>query len=107
MEISHPSTNAPPSPSPPRPDHQPAPEIKPDDSPVKGPKRGKGKKDKKKHTIDPFEKKKPKLDELKVEETTAEQQFSYLCLLDKTESSWPENTDDSKPNICFNKRVFS
>lgn len=38
-------------------------DIKPDDSPVKGPKRGKGKKEKKK---DPFEKKKPKLEELKV-----------------------------------------
>ena len=38
-------------------------DIKPDDSPVKGTKRGKGKK---KKMQDPFEKKKPKLDELKV-----------------------------------------
>lgn len=40
-------------------------DIKPDDSPVKGTKRGKSKKEKKK-VADPFEKKKPKLDELKV-----------------------------------------
>ncbi len=40
-------------------------DIKPDDSPVKGTKRGKGKKEKKK-SPEPFEKKKPKLDELKV-----------------------------------------
>lgn len=41
-------------------------DIKPDDSPMKGTKKGKGKKDKKKPTADPYEKKKPKLDELKV-----------------------------------------
>lgn len=40
-------------------------EIKTDDSPVKGSKRGKGKKEKKK-TVEPAEKKKPKLEELKV-----------------------------------------
>lgn len=40
-------------------------DIKPDDSPAKGTKRGKGKKEKKK-AADPFEKKKPKLEELKV-----------------------------------------
>lgn len=40
-------------------------EIKPDDSRVKGTKKGKAKK--KKSTVDPFEKKKPKLDELKVQ----------------------------------------
>lgn len=40
-------------------------EIKTDDSPVKGSKRGKGKKEKKK-TAEPAEKKKPKLEELKV-----------------------------------------
>lgn len=40
-------------------------DIKPDDSPVKGTRRGKGKKEKKR-AADPFEKKKPKLDELKV-----------------------------------------
>lgn len=40
-------------------------DIKPDDFPVKGTKRGKGKKDKKK-SIDAFERRKPKLDELKV-----------------------------------------
>lgn len=40
-------------------------EIKTDDSPVKGSKRGKGKKEKKK-TFEPAEKKKPKLEELKV-----------------------------------------
>lgn len=41
-------------------------DIKLDDSPVKGTKKGKGKKKKEKLGIDPFEKKKPKLDELKV-----------------------------------------
>lgn len=41
-------------------------DIKPDDSPIKGTKRGKGKKEKKKPAVDPLEKKKPKLDELKV-----------------------------------------
>lgn len=41
-------------------------DIKPDDSSVKGTKRGKGKKEKKKLAVDPLEKKKPKLDELKV-----------------------------------------
>lgn len=40
-------------------------EINTDDSPVKGSKRGKGKKEKKK-TAEPAEKKKPKLEELKV-----------------------------------------
>lgn len=40
-------------------------EIKTDDSPVKGSKRGKGKKEKKK-TAEPAEKKKPRLEELKV-----------------------------------------
>lgn len=40
-------------------------EIKTDDSPVKGSKRGKGKKEKKK-TAEPAERKKPKLEELKV-----------------------------------------
>lgn len=40
-------------------------DIKPDDSPVKGTRRGKGKKEKKR-AADPLEKKKPKLDELKV-----------------------------------------
>lgn len=40
-------------------------EIKTDDSPVKGSKRGKGKKEKKK-MAEPTEKKKPKLEELKV-----------------------------------------
>lgn len=39
--------------------------IKPDNSPVKGIKRGKGKKEKKK-AADSLEKKKPRLDELKV-----------------------------------------
>eukprot|EP00064_Thunnus_orientalis_P012952 superscaffoldBa00002049_g12988 len=41
-------------------------DIKPDDSPVKGTKRGKGKKDKKRPVLDPAGKRKPKLDELKV-----------------------------------------
>lgn len=40
-------------------------DIKPDDSPVKGTKKGKGKKDKKK-SADAPERRKPKLDELKV-----------------------------------------
>lgn len=40
-------------------------DIKSEDSPVKS-KKGKGKKDKKKMTVDPVGKKKPKLDELKV-----------------------------------------
>lgn len=40
-------------------------EIKTDDSPAKSSKRGKGKKEKKK-TAEPAEKKKPKLEELKV-----------------------------------------
>lgn len=41
-------------------------DIKPDDSSVKATKRGKGKKEKKRPAVDPLEKKKPKLDELKV-----------------------------------------
>lgn len=41
-------------------------EIKTDDSAVKGSKRGKGKKEKKKTAAEPAEKKKPKLEELKV-----------------------------------------
>lgn len=41
-------------------------DIKPDDSPVKGTKKGKGKKEKRK-TPEPLDKKKPKLDELKVD----------------------------------------
>ncbi|XP_061899144.1 otoferlin-like isoform X2 [Entelurus aequoreus] len=41
-------------------------DVKPDDSPVKGSKRGKGKKDRKKAAMDPLEKKKAKLEELKV-----------------------------------------
>lgn len=43
-------------------------DINPDDSPVKGSKRGKGKKEKKRPAADLAEKKKPKLDELKVNE---------------------------------------
>lgn len=43
-------------------------DIKPDDSPVKGTKRGKGKK---KKMPDMFEKKKPKLDELKVRDSVS------------------------------------
>lgn len=53
-------------------------EIKADDAPVKGPKRGKGKKDKKRLAVDPFEKKKPKLDELKVEDVV----FVYVIQVD-------------------------
>ncbi|XP_065803788.1 otoferlin-like [Labrus bergylta] len=49
-------------------------DIKPDDFPVKGPKRGKGKKEKKRQ-LDPFEKKKPKLDELKVYPKELESEF--------------------------------
>uniref|UniRef100_A0A3P8NTC6 C2 domain-containing protein n=1 Tax=Astatotilapia calliptera TaxID=8154 RepID=A0A3P8NTC6_ASTCA len=49
--------------------------IKPDDSPVKGTKKGKGKKDKKKPAVDPYEKKKPKLDELKVYPKELESDF--------------------------------
>lgn len=41
-------------------------DIKPDETSGKSAKRGKGKKEKKKPAGDPFEKKKPKLDELKV-----------------------------------------
>lgn len=48
-------------------------EIKPDESPVKGTKKGKSKK--KKSTVDPFEKKKPKLDELKVYPKELESEF--------------------------------
>uniref|UniRef100_A0A672ZSN8 Otoferlin b n=1 Tax=Sphaeramia orbicularis TaxID=375764 RepID=A0A672ZSN8_9TELE len=47
--------------------------IKPDDSPVKGSKKGKGKK--KKPAADPGEKKKPKLDELKVYAKELENEF--------------------------------
>uniref|UniRef100_A0AAX7V4X1 Otoferlin n=1 Tax=Astatotilapia calliptera TaxID=8154 RepID=A0AAX7V4X1_ASTCA len=50
-------------------------DIKPDDSPVKGTKKGKGKKDKKKPAVDPYEKKKPKLDELKVYPKELESDF--------------------------------
>ncbi|MEQ2307824.1 hypothetical protein AMECASPLE_022125 [Ameca splendens] len=50
-------------------------EIKADDSPVKGHKRGKGKKDKKRSTVDTFERKKPKLDELKVYPKELESEF--------------------------------
>lgn len=49
-------------------------DIKPDDFPVKGTKKGKGKKEKKK-TPDSFERKKPKLDELKV--STGPVSFPY------------------------------
>lgn len=45
-------------------------DIKPDDSPVKGTKKGKGKKEKKK-AAEPFERRKPKLDELKVPASSA------------------------------------
>ncbi|MEQ2224140.1 hypothetical protein ILYODFUR_004400 [Ilyodon furcidens] len=50
-------------------------EINADDSPVKGHKRGKGKKDKKRPTVDIFERKKPKLDELKVYPKELESEF--------------------------------
>ncbi|KAK5623686.1 hypothetical protein CRENBAI_008292 [Crenichthys baileyi] len=50
-------------------------EIKADDSPVKGHKRGKGKKDKKRPAVDTFERKKPKLDELKVYPKELESEF--------------------------------
>ncbi|KAF7670051.1 hypothetical protein LDENG_00084550 [Lucifuga dentata] len=50
-------------------------DIKPDDSPVKGSKKGKGKKEKKKPAADQWEKKKPKLDELKVYPKELESEF--------------------------------
>ncbi|PWA29796.1 hypothetical protein CCH79_00007975 [Gambusia affinis] len=46
-----------------------------DDAPAKAPKRGKGKKDKKRAAVDPFERKKPKLDELKVYPKELESEF--------------------------------
>ncbi|XP_015247647.1 PREDICTED: otoferlin-like [Cyprinodon variegatus] len=46
-----------------------------EDSLVKSPKKGKGKKDKKRQAVDPFEKKKPKLDELKVYPKELESEF--------------------------------
>lgn len=54
-------------------------DIKPDDSPVKGTKRGKGKKEKKK-LADPFEKKKPKLDELKVLDSAPTLQLKAILI---------------------------
>ncbi|KAK5857908.1 hypothetical protein PBY51_011117 [Eleginops maclovinus] len=48
-------------------------DIRPDEAPVKSAKRGKGKK--KKAGLDPFEKKKPKLDELKVYPKELESEF--------------------------------
>ncbi|XP_053700525.1 otoferlin-like [Synchiropus splendidus] len=51
-------------------------DVKPDDSPVKGSKRGKGKK--KKPALDPLEKKKPKLDELKVYPKELESDFDVF-----------------------------
>uniref|UniRef100_A0A668AU59 Otoferlin n=1 Tax=Myripristis murdjan TaxID=586833 RepID=A0A668AU59_9TELE len=51
--------------------------IKPDDSPVKGTKKGKGKKDKKKSSDAP-ERRKPKLDELKVYPKELENDYEYF-----------------------------
>uniref|UniRef100_A0A668AU56 Otoferlin n=1 Tax=Myripristis murdjan TaxID=586833 RepID=A0A668AU56_9TELE len=52
-------------------------DIKPDDSPVKGTKKGKGKKDKKKSSDAP-ERRKPKLDELKVYPKELENDYEYF-----------------------------
>ncbi|XP_037550766.1 otoferlin [Nematolebias whitei] len=50
-------------------------DIKPEDAPAKGGKKGKGKKDKKKLPVETFGKKKPKLDELKVYPKELESEF--------------------------------
>lgn len=91
-------------------------EIKPDDSRVKGTKKGKAKK--KKSTVDPFEKKKPKLDELKVFPKELETEFdnfedwlhSFNLFRGKAGDDEDQNTTDEdrivgkfKGSLCMYK----
>ncbi|KAI3367492.1 hypothetical protein L3Q82_026341 [Scortum barcoo] len=80
-------------------------DIKPDDSPVKGTKRGKGKKEKKKQA-DPFEKKKPKLDELKVYPKELEGEFdSFEDWLHSFNLFRGKGGDDDDQNVTDEDRI--
>uniref|UniRef100_A0A672HCY4 Otoferlin b n=1 Tax=Salarias fasciatus TaxID=181472 RepID=A0A672HCY4_SALFA len=80
--------------------------IKPDDSPVKGTKRGKGKKEKKKLAADPFEKKKPKLDELKVYAKELENEFdNFEDWLHSFNLFRGKGGDDDDQNVLDEDRI--
>ncbi|KAF3700952.1 Otoferlin Fer-1-like protein 2 [Channa argus] len=81
-------------------------DIKPDDSSVKGTKRGKGKKEKKKQAVDPFEKKKPKLDELKVYAKELESEFdNFEDWLHSFNLFRGKGGDDDDQNILDEDRI--
>ncbi|XP_042356383.1 otoferlin-like [Plectropomus leopardus] len=81
-------------------------DIKPDDSPVKGTKRGKGKKEKRRAGGDPFEKKKPKLDELKVYPKELESEFdSFEDWLHSFNLFRGKGGDDDDQNVTDEDRI--
>ncbi|TMS21639.1 Otoferlin [Larimichthys crocea] len=80
-------------------------DIKPDDFPVKGTKRGKGKKDKKK-SIDAFERRKPKLDELKVYPKELESEFeNFEDWLHSFNLFRGKGGDDDDQNVLDEDRI--
>ncbi|KAG7229088.1 hypothetical protein INR49_013029 [Caranx melampygus] len=79
-------------------------DIKPDDSPVKGTKKGKGKK--KKPAADPLDKKKPKLDELKVYPKELESYFdNFEDWLHSFNLFRGKGGDDDDQNVTDEDRI--
>ncbi|XP_076013626.1 otoferlin-like [Genypterus blacodes] len=79
-------------------------DIKPDDSPVKGTKKGKGKK--KRPAADPFERKKPKLDELKVYPKELESDFdNFEDWLHSFNLFRGKGGDDDDQNVLDEDRI--
>uniref|UniRef100_UPI003AAC01DE otoferlin-like isoform X1 n=1 Tax=Centroberyx gerrardi TaxID=166262 RepID=UPI003AAC01DE len=81
-------------------------DIKPDDSPVKGTKRGKGKKEKKK-PVDFSEKRKPKLDELKVYPKELESEYdNFEDWLHTFNLFRGKGGDDEEQNMADEDRII-
>ncbi|KAM7376197.1 hypothetical protein PAMP_005940 [Pampus punctatissimus] len=81
-------------------------DIKPDDSPVKGTKKGKGKKEKKRSALDPAEKKKPKMDELKVYPKELESEYdNFEDWLHSFNLFRGKGGDDDDQNVTDEDRI--
>ncbi|XP_053191078.1 otoferlin-like [Scomber japonicus] len=81
-------------------------DIKPDDSPVKGTKRGKGKKEKKKLALDSADRRRPKLDELKVYPKELEGDFdNFEDWLHSFNLFRGKGGDDDDQNVADEDRI--
>ncbi|CAK6966000.1 otoferlin-like [Scomber scombrus] len=81
-------------------------DIKPDDSPVKGTKRGKGKKEKKKLALDSGDRRRPKLDELKVYPKELEGEFdNFEDWLHSFNLFRGKGGDDDDQNVADEDRI--